>query len=105
MTTPAPICSATSLSPNSSPWPVRTDLLVESGRIWCKANGGRLDWQERVPLEQLAAELAPRVMETFGLTSEQSLAPLFVDGWMLDRGSPVVCGIYEACAARLNRSS
>jgi hypothetical protein len=83
---------------------LRTDHLVESGRIWCKTNGGCCDWQERVSLGQIAADLAPRVRETFGLTREQSLAPLFVDGWMLDRESPVVCGIREVCAARLSRS-
>ncbi|WP_181916711.1 hypothetical protein [Paraburkholderia sp. BL27I4N3] len=48
-------------------------------------------------LGQIAAELAPQVMETFGLTRERSLAPLFVDGWMLDYASPVVCGIHR-CA-------
>jgi hypothetical protein len=67
---------------------LHTDHLVESGR-----------------LGQIAAELAPQVIETFGLARERSLVPLFVDGWMLDRESPVVCGIYEVCAARLRRST
>ncbi|MFL9892427.1 hypothetical protein [Paraburkholderia sp. RL17-381-BIF-C] len=84
---------------------LRTDHLVESGRIWCNANGARFDWQERISLGQIAAELAPRVRGTFGLTRERSLVPLFVDGWMLDRESPGVCGIYEVCAARLRRST
>lgn len=90
--------------PRTGEW-LRTDHLVESGRIWCKANGARFDWQERISIGQIAAELAPQVMETFGLTRERSLVPLFVDGWMLDRESPVVCGIYEVCAARLRRST
>jgi len=84
---------------------LRTDHLVESGRIWCKANGVRFDWQERVSLGQTAAELAPRVRETFGLTRERSLTPLFVDGWMLDRESPVVCDIHEVCSRRLASST
>lgn len=82
---------------------MRTDHLVESGRIWCKANGVRFDWQERVSLGQLAIEPAPQVMETFGLTRERSLVPLFVDGWMLDYASPIVRGIYAACEGELKQ--
>lgn len=77
---------------------LRTDHLVESRRIWCNANGARSDWQERVSLGQMAAELAPQVMETFRLTREQSLAPLFVDSWMLDYASPIVRGKPCGCA-------
>ncbi|PRX32227.1 hypothetical protein B0G75_104246 [Paraburkholderia sp. BL18I3N2] len=84
---------------------LRTDHLVESGRIWCKANGAHFDWQERIALGQIAAEMAPQVMETFGLTRERSLVPLFRDGWMLDYASPVVCGIHEVCRVRLERSA
>ncbi|REE19874.1 hypothetical protein B0G71_2991 [Paraburkholderia sp. BL27I4N3] len=36
---------------------LRTDHLVESGRIWCKANGARFDWQQRIALGQIAGEL------------------------------------------------
>jgi hypothetical protein len=68
---------------------LRTDHLVESGRIWCKANGARFDWQERISLGQIAAELAPEVMETFGLTRERSLVPLFVEaGWCRKNHGP-----------------
>ncbi|WP_168788205.1 hypothetical protein [Paraburkholderia aromaticivorans] len=63
------------------------------------------DWEERIPLGQRAADLAPQVMETFGLSMEQSLVPLFIDGGMLDYASPVVCGIHEVCAARLAQSA
>ncbi|MFB9123321.1 hypothetical protein ACFFYR_08825, partial [Paraburkholderia dipogonis] len=41
---------------------LRTDHLVESGRIWCNANGARFDWHERARLGQIAADLAPQVM-------------------------------------------
>jgi len=80
---------------------LRTDHLVESGRIWCNANGARLDWQDRVSLGQIAADLAPQVRAAFGLTRERSLVPLCRDGWMLGYESPVVCGIYDVCATRL----
>jgi hypothetical protein len=83
---------------------LRTDHLVESGRIWCKANGANVDWQARIPLGQMAAELAPQVMDRFGLAKERSLVPLFIDGWRLDYASPVICGILEVCAARLQRA-
>lgn len=82
---------------------LRTDHLVESGRIWCNATDARFDWVERVSLGQIAAELAPLVRETFGLTREQSLAPLFVDGWMLDRESPFVRRIQAACEGELKQ--
>ncbi|REG61529.1 hypothetical protein B0G80_4382 [Paraburkholderia sp. BL6669N2] len=37
---------------------LRTDHLVESGRIWRKTNGARFDWQQRIALGQIAGELA-----------------------------------------------
>lgn len=49
---------------------LRTDRLAESAHIWCKANGARFDWHQRIALGQIAAELPPRAMETFGLTRE-----------------------------------
>jgi hypothetical protein len=88
--------------PRIGEW-LRTDHLVESGRIWGKASGARCDWQERISLGQIAADLAPRVRDTFGLTREQSLAPLFVDGWMLDYRSPIVRRIHAACEGELNQ--
>ncbi len=82
---------------------LRTDHLVESGRIWCNANGARFDWQERISLRQIAAELAPPVRETSGLTRERSLVPLFVDGWMLDYASPFVRRIQAAGEGEFNQ--
>ncbi|KAA1007771.1 hypothetical protein FVF58_23975 [Paraburkholderia panacisoli] len=55
---------------------LRTDHLVESARIWMTANGAKCDWQDRVALAQTAAELAPKVLASFQLATEQSLAPL-----------------------------
>lgn len=81
---------------------LRTDHLVESTRIWMTANGARCDWQDRVALAQTAAELAPSVLASFQLATEQSLVPLFSDGWMLDYRSLIVCDIHRVCAARLS---
>jgi hypothetical protein len=81
----------------SGEW-LRTDHLVESARIWLKANGATCDWQERVELARVASELASGVLASFALTTEQSLVPLFADGWMLDYRSPIVCDIHRLCA-------
>jgi hypothetical protein len=81
---------------------LRTDHLVESARIWMTANGAECDWQDRVALAQTAAEIAPKVLASFQLATEQSLAPLFTDGWMLDYRSSIVCDIHRLCAARLS---
>ncbi|MFM0506702.1 hypothetical protein [Paraburkholderia sp. RL17-373-BIF-A] len=81
---------------------LRTDHLVESVRIWMQANGATCDWQDRVALAQTAAELAPNVLASLQLATEQSPAQLFVDGWMLDYRSPIVCEVHRICAARLN---
>lgn len=86
----------------SGEW-LRTDHLVESARIWLKANGVSCDWQDRVHLAPMAAELAPRVLATIRLTTERELAPLFTDGWMLDYRSPFVCDIHQLCADYLHQ--
>ncbi|WNC95040.1 hypothetical protein RI103_34765 [Paraburkholderia sp. FT54] len=77
---------------------LRTDHVVESCRIWMKANGVTCDWQDRVALAGAAARLAPDVLEAVKLTTERSLATLFSDGWMLDYGSPTVCEIHRVCS-------
>jgi hypothetical protein len=76
---------------------LRTDHLVESSRIWLKANGTTCHWQDRIALAAAAAELAPGILRTFPLTTERSLAPLFADGWRLDYRSPIVCDIHRIC--------
>jgi hypothetical protein len=82
---------------------LRTDHTVESSRIWMRANGVTCDWQDRVALAGAAARLAPDILESFNLTTEQSLVPLFCDGWMLDYQSPAVCEIHQFCAGFLSR--
>lgn len=83
---------------------LRTDHLVESSRIWLKANGVTCTWQDRIALAAAAAQLAPHILETFNLKTEQSLVPLFADGWMLDYRSPTVCDIHRICARFLAQS-
>ncbi|WP_121306704.1 hypothetical protein [Paraburkholderia sp. BL17N1] len=78
---------------------LRTDHLVESSRIWLKANGATCHWQDRIALAAAAAELAPGILRTFPLTTERSLTPLFADGWRLDYRSPIVCDIHQICAS------
>jgi hypothetical protein len=82
---------------------LRTDHLVESARIWMKANSARVDWQDRIALARTAAELAPAILGSFQLSTERSLAPLFIDGWLLDYRSQIVCDIQQICTVRLSR--
>ncbi|MFM0224192.1 hypothetical protein [Paraburkholderia dipogonis] len=80
---------------------LRTDHIVESSRIWMRANGVACDWQDRIALAGAAARLAPDISKKTNLTTERSLAPLFADGWMLDYQSPMVCEIHRVCAGFL----
>jgi hypothetical protein len=81
---------------------LRTGQFVESARIWMTANGAKCDWQDRVALAQTAAEFAPKVLASFQIATEQSLTPLFADGWMRDYRSSIVCDIHQVCDARLS---
>ena len=82
---------------------LRTDHIVESARIWIRANGVRCDWEDRIAVANAAARLAPDVLDSFNLTTERSVALLFADGWMLDYRSPTVCGIHQFCAGFLTQ--
>ncbi|MFM0414769.1 hypothetical protein [Paraburkholderia aromaticivorans] len=64
--------------------------LVAKARTDETANGAKCDWQDRVALAQNAAEFAPKVLASFQIATEQSLTPLFADGWMLDYRSSIV---------------
>ncbi|MBP0595635.1 hypothetical protein J8I87_39545 [Paraburkholderia sp. LEh10] len=70
---------------------------------WMNANGARSDWRKRIAVTRMAANLAPDVLATSGLTTEKALAPLFTDGWRRDYRLPVVCAIRDICMARLRR--
>jgi hypothetical protein len=84
---------------------LRTDHLVESARVWSRGNGAKCDWMDRVAVAELASTIAPTILASFQLTTEADLAPLFVDGWLLDYRLPIVCDIHKACANYLRRSS
>jgi hypothetical protein len=81
---------------------LKTGHPVELARIWMHANGTRCDWQERVAIARMAADLAPGGLAAFSLTTEKAFAPLFKNGWCLDY-RPAVCDIHDRYAARLRR--
>ncbi|AXF05773.1 hypothetical protein CUJ88_45950 (plasmid) [Paraburkholderia hospita] len=82
---------------------LKTAHLVELARIWMDANGAGSDWQERIAVTRMAADLAPDVLAASGLMTEKALTPLFTDGWRLDYRMPLVCEIRDMCMARLRR--
>ena len=84
---------------------LRTDHLVASIRVWLGGNRRECDWQDRLTIACLAAEMAPEVLAAYQLTAKKDLAELFEEGWRLDYRSPVVRGLHEACAMRLRRFS
>lgn len=80
----------------SGEW-LRTDHLVESARIWLKANGATCEWQERVRLARVAAELLPPCSLRLHLRRSSHWCPCFpTDGCsIIGRRS---CAIYTNCA-------
>jgi len=72
-------------------------------RVWLGGNRRECDWQDRLTIARLAAELAPEVLTSFQLTAKMDLAALFEEGWRLDYCSPVVHDIHELCARQLRR--
>ena len=84
---------------------LRTDHLVASMRVWLGGKHRESDWQDRLPIARLAAELAPEVLTSFQLRAKMDLAALFEEGWRLDYCSPVVRNIHEVCALQLRRVS
>lgn len=60
---------------------LRTDHLVESSRIWLRANGATCDWQDRVALAGAAVRFAPDILAAFKLTpSARSIRFSSTDG-------------------------
>jgi hypothetical protein len=84
---------------------LRTDHLVASMRVWLGGNRRECDWQDRLTIARLAADLAPEVLTSFQLTAKIDLAALFEEAWRLDYCSPVVRNIHEGCALQLRRVS
>ncbi|WGS54984.1 hypothetical protein LFL96_36500 (plasmid) [Paraburkholderia sp. D15] len=83
---------------------LRTDHLVESTRIWLTDKKRHSDWNERVDLAQQSGDVAKLIVTLPSLQNERVLARLFLDGWRLNYGSPVVQGILDVCNGRLMRN-
>nr|WKF60873.1 hypothetical protein HUO10_005395 [Paraburkholderia busanensis] len=83
---------------------LRTDHLVESTRIWLTDKKRHCDWTERINLAQRSKDVAALLIKLPGLQDERVLARLFLDGWRLNYGSPVVQGILDVCSGRLMRN-
>jgi hypothetical protein len=80
---------------------LQPDHMVESTRIWLKANAAECDWLDRIGLARLSVNLAPIFLVFPDLCDASELAKLFTDGWLLDRRSPVVRAIFVACRNEL----
>jgi hypothetical protein len=82
---------------------LKTIHLIELAHIWMNAHGARCDWQERVAIARMAADLAPDILASYNLLTERMLVQLFTDGWRLDYRRPVVREVHDICATRLQR--
>jgi hypothetical protein len=82
---------------------LRTDHLVELSLVWMRANGAHPEWRDRISIVRMAVDLAPDVLVTYGLRTEEAVASLFTDGGRLDYRVPLVSQIHDRCAARLQR--
>ncbi|OYD60105.1 UNVERIFIED_ORG: hypothetical protein BDU10_9433 [Burkholderia sp. CF145] len=82
---------------------LRTDHLVELSLVWMGANGAHPEWRDRISIVRMAVDLAPDVLVTFGLRTEEAVASLFTDGGRLDYRVTLVSQIHDRCAARLLR--
>jgi len=80
---------------------LRTDHVVESGRIWAASNSIECDWLERANLAQMAADLAPTFLVFPCFRDAKELIKLLADGWQLDYRSPTVRGMLDVCAEHL----
>jgi hypothetical protein len=75
--------------------------VVESARLWLRANGGIAEWEERLKLGQASIDFAPTLAIAFP-SDETSLTKLFlVQRWRLDYRNPVVQNVYAACVEYL----
>jgi hypothetical protein len=77
--------------------------VIESLRIWLRANGAATDWEDRLAVAGAAEEVARSLSIDFP-SDEHSLARLFcVDRWQLDHRSPTVQLVYRACVEYLEK--
>ncbi|CAG9229829.1 conserved hypothetical protein [Paraburkholderia sabiae] len=80
---------------------LRTDHLVESKRIWERANDISVLWFEGARLGEASVQLAASVWAIDLLHDVDNLAKLLTDAWQVNYESPIARGIYEICASRL----
>ncbi|WP_109484188.1 hypothetical protein [Paraburkholderia sp. C35] len=83
---------------------LKTDHLIELSLVWMRDNGANPEWRDRIGILRMAAGLAPDILATFGLRTDQTLALLFTNGERLDYRVPLVGQIHDQCAARLQRA-
>ena len=81
---------------------LRTDHLVESGRMWTDSSGAQGAWLARYELGQASAAIAPSFLNVSALCDSDSLANLFTDGWRLDCRSSRVRWLHDICGAYLH---
>ena len=80
---------------------LRTDHLVELSLVWMRANGANPEWRDRIGIVHMAVNLAPEVLATFELRTEEAVASLYTGGGHLDYRVPLVGQIDDKCSARL----
>jgi hypothetical protein len=80
---------------------LRTDHVVEAGRIWAASNAADCDWLERTKLARMAANIAPTFLVFPCFRDAKELVKLIAEGWQLDYRSPTVRGMLDVCNEHL----
>jgi len=76
--------------------------VVETQRVWLAANGGGVDWLERVSISSWSQTLARRVdVKLPVVLGAESAATLFSENPRLDFGAPFVRAVYHMCLDHL----
>lgn len=80
---------------------LRTDHVVEAGRIWTASNSSGCNWLERAKLARMSAAIAPQFVVFPCFRDAKELVKLLADGWQLDYRSPTVRGMLDVCTEHL----
>jgi hypothetical protein len=88
----------------TSEW-LKLDHLIESERLWLKANGGNGEPVDKLRLAAESVRIASDLLVFPVMKDLAFLTRLFTEGWRLDYRSPVVRGIFDVCANHLNGDS
>ena len=74
--------------------------VVESTHLWLAANGGSIDWLQRVSLASRAKDLAVHVAQIEGIAFDaKTLGAAFLGYQRLNHRSAAVAAVYSACVA------